>query len=129
QTKLLSVVNPNNPTGTILDDDERRAILDAVETSGCWLVADEVYRGSERDGVETESFWGAHPRAICVNSLSKAYGLCGLRIGWVVAPEPLAELLRRRHEYAVISASLPSVFLAERALEPAKKTLGRLAEM
>ena len=80
-----------------------------------------MYRGSERDGVETQSFWAQHPRALCVNSLSKAYGLCGLRIGWVVAPQPLADELCRRHEYAVISASLPSVFLAERALEPAKR--------
>ncbi len=122
RTKLLAVVNPNNPTGTILDAEARGAVLECVESSGCWLVADEVYRGSERDGVVTESFWGAHPRAICVNSLSKAYGLCGLRIGWVVAPQPLADDLWRRHEYAVISASLPSVFLAERALEPSKRS-------
>jgi len=121
RTKLLAVVNPNNPTGTILSREARAAILDVVESTGCWLLADEVYRGSERDGVETQSFWAQHPRALAVNSLSKAYGLCGLRIGWVVAPQPLADELRRRHEYAVISASLPSVFLAERALEPAKR--------
>ncbi len=120
-TKLLAVVNPNNPTGTILSAEARAAILDVVDSTGCWLLADEVYRGSERDGVETASFWSQHPRAVCVNSLSKAYGLCGLRIGWVVAPHPLADALWRRHEYAVISASLPSVFLAERALEPAKR--------
>jgi aspartate/methionine/tyrosine aminotransferase len=121
RTKLLAVVNPNNPTGTVLSDDARAAILDVVESTGCWLLADEVYRGSERDGVETTSFWGQHPRVVCVNSLSKAYGLCGLRIGWVVAPQPLADALWRRHEYAVISASLPSVVLAERALEPSKR--------
>jgi aspartate/methionine/tyrosine aminotransferase len=121
RTKLLAVVNPNNPTGTILSAEARAAILDVVESTGCWLLADEVYRGSERDGVETQSFWAQHPRALSVNSLSKAYGLCGLRIGWVVAPQPLGDELRRRHEYAVISASLPSVFLAERALEPAKR--------
>jgi aspartate/methionine/tyrosine aminotransferase len=121
RTKLLAVVNPNNPTGTILSAEARAAIIDVVESTGCWLLADEVYRGSERDGVETQSFWAQHPRALAVNSLSKAYGLCGLRIGWVVAPQPLADELRRRHEYAVISASLPSVFLAERALEPAKR--------
>jgi aspartate/methionine/tyrosine aminotransferase len=121
RTKLLAVVNPNNPTGTILSAEARAAILDVVESTGCWLLADEVYRGSERDGVETQSFWAQHPRALAVSSLSKAYGLCGLRIGWVVAPQPFADELRRRHEYAVISASLPSVFLAERALEPAKR--------
>src|SRR5581483_1301581 len=106
QTKLVCVVNPNNPTGTILSAEARAAVIDAVDASGAWLLADEVYRGSERDGAETESFWGAHPRVVCVNSLSKAYGLCGLRVGWVVAPQPLAEELWRRHEYAVISTSL-----------------------
>ncbi len=120
-TKLVYVCDPNNPTGTVLSPEARAALLDVVESSTCWLLADEVYRGSERDGVETPSFWGAHPRVVCTNSLSKAYGLCGLRIGWVVASHPLLDDLWRRHEYAVISASLPSVFLAERALEPAKR--------
>jgi aspartate/methionine/tyrosine aminotransferase len=120
-TKLLSITNPNNPTGTILSDEAAAAVLEAVERSGCWLHADEVYCGSEHDGRETPSFWGRHPRTVCVNSLSKAYGLCGLRVGWLVAPEELAEACRRRHEYAVISTSLLGVVLAERALEPAKR--------
>ena len=129
QTKLISVVNPNNPTGTTLSPEARTALLDAVDATGAWLLADEVYRGSERDGMETESFWGTHPRAICVNSLSKAYGLCGLRIGWVVAPQPVLDELWRRHEYAVISASLPSVFLAERALLRRDALLARQREL
>jgi aspartate/methionine/tyrosine aminotransferase len=129
QTKLVCVVNPNNPTGTILSDDARAAVLDAVDRSGAWLLADEVYRGSERDGVETESFWGAHPRAVCVNSLSKAYGLCGLRVGWVAAPQPLLDELWRRHEYAVISTSLPSVFLAERAVAKRSALFARQREL
>jgi len=129
QTKLVCVVNPNNPTGTILSAEARAAVIDAVEASGAWLLADEVYRGSERDGVETESFWGAHPRVVCVNSLSKAYGLCGLRVGWVVAPQPLAEEVWRRHEYAVISTSLPSVFLGERALAKRDALFARQREL
>jgi len=98
QTKLVCVVNPNNPTGTVLADDARAALLEALDASGAWLLADEVYRGSEHDGVETESFWASHPRAIVVNSLSKAYGLCGLRIGWAVAAQPTLDDLWRRHE-------------------------------
>jgi aspartate/methionine/tyrosine aminotransferase len=125
QTKLVCIVNPNNPTGTVLSTEARAALLDAVDASGAWLLADEVYRGSEHDGVETESFWATHPHAIAVNSLSKAYGLCGLRIGWVAARQPLLDELWRRHEYAVISASLPSVFLAERALAKRAELLAR----
>ncbi len=61
-TTLLSIVNPNNPTGTIISEEAVAAVLDVVERSGCWLHVDEVYRGSEHDGTEIQSFWGRHPR-------------------------------------------------------------------
>src|SRR4029077_13018427 len=80
------------------------------------------YRGTELHGGETPTFWGMYDKVICVNSMSKAYGLAGLRIGWAVAaPETIAALWRR-HEYAVIAASGPSMHLAELALQPAKRT-------
>ena len=121
KTKLISVVNPNNPTGSILTADEMRRIVRLCERTGAWLHADEVYRGTELDGAETPSFRGMYERAICVNSFSKAYGLAGLRIGWAVASEKMVEELWRRHEYAVIAASGPSMALAELALKPEKR--------
>jgi aspartate/methionine/tyrosine aminotransferase len=62
-----------------------------------------------------------YDRVICVNSLSKAYGLAGLRIGWALAPPQMIEDLWRRHEYAVITASGPSMALAEIALRQDKR--------
>ena len=121
KTKLISIVNPNNPTGSILTHEEMRRIVDICEKTGAWLHADEVYRGTELTGDETPSFWGMYERVICVNSLSKAYGLAGLRIGWAVASPQMIEELWRRHEYAVIAASGPSMKLAEIALQPAKR--------
>src|ERR1051325_1791070 len=121
KTKLISIVNPNNPTGSILTHEEMRRIVDICRKSGAWLHADEVYRGTELTGDETPSFWGMYERVICVNSLSKAYGLAGLRIGWAVAPPQMIEELWRRHEYAVIAASGPSMKLAEIALQPEKR--------
>jgi aspartate/methionine/tyrosine aminotransferase len=64
-----------------------------------------------------------YERVICVNSMSKAYGLAGLRIGWAVASPQMVEELWRRHEYAVIAAAGPSMKLAEIALLPAKRTM------
>jgi aspartate/methionine/tyrosine aminotransferase len=64
-----------------------------------------------------------YERVICVNSLSKAYGLAALRIGWAVAAPEMIEELWRRHEYAVIAASGPSMKLAEIALQPAKREM------
>jgi aspartate/methionine/tyrosine aminotransferase len=60
-------------------------------------------------------------KVVCVNSLSKAYGLGGLRIGWALAAPEVIQDLWRRHEYTVIAGSAPSMKLAEMALEPAKR--------
>src|SRR5207248_2705944 len=75
----------------------------------------------EFNGAETPSLWGKYDKLICTNSLSKAYGLAGLRIGWAVAAPEMIEELWRRHEYAVIAAAGPSMTLAEIALQPAKR--------
>jgi len=123
KTKLISIVNPNNPTGSILSREEMARTVSICRQTGAWLHADEVYRGTELAGDETPSFWGMYERVICVNSLSKAYGLAGLRIGWAVASPEMIEELWRRHEYAVIAASGPSMKLAEIALQPAKRKM------
>lgn len=122
-TKLISIVNPNNPTGSILSAAEMERIVRICARSGAWLHADEVYRGTELALPETPSFWGMYDRVICVNSLSKAYGLAGLRIGWALASPEIIEELWRRHEYAVIAASGPSMALAEIALRADKRRM------
>jgi len=122
RTRLVAVVNPNNPTGTVFSAAEMERIVAACARVGAWLHADEVYQGTEAGGAaETPSFWGSYDRAICTNSLSKAYGLSGLRVGWAVAPREMTEELWRRHEYAVIAAAAPSMTLAEIALRPQKR--------
>lgn len=122
RTKLVAVVNPNNPTGSILTRREMQRIVDACARVGAWLHADEVYHGTEHvAGTETPTFWGMYDKLICTNSLSKAYGIAGLRIGWAVAQHEVVEALWRRHEYAVIAAAAPSMTLATIALQPEKR--------
>ncbi|HSK44842.1 MAG TPA: aminotransferase class I/II-fold pyridoxal phosphate-dependent enzyme [Candidatus Binatia bacterium] len=123
KTKLISIVNPNNPTGSILSHEEMARIVSICRKTGAWLHADEVYRGTELAADETQSFWGMYERVICINSLSKAYGLAGLRIGWAVASQEMVEELWRRHEYAVIAAAGPSMKLAEVALQGEKRKM------
>lgn len=124
KTKLIAIVNPNNPTGSILSAEDMRRVVRICEKSKAWLHADEVYCGTElKQRSETPSFWGMYERAVCVNSLSKAYGLAGLRIGWTVASPQVIEDLWRRHEYTVIAASGPSMRLAEIALQPEKRAM------
>jgi aspartate/methionine/tyrosine aminotransferase len=125
KTKLITVTNPNNPTGMILKEEEMERIVRIAEHYGCWILADEVYRGTERLSTqETHSFVGRYERVIAVNSLSKAYGLSGLRTGWMVAPENIVKAAWRRHEYYTISTGMLSMTLAEIALsEPVRTRL------
>ena len=119
KTKLIAVCNPNNPTGYILTPEEMDAIVAAAERVGAWLLADEVYRGAERlTDAETPSFWGRYDKVLAMNSLSKAYGLPGLRIGWVVGPADIVDELWARHEYTTISTTMLSNKLATIALSP-----------
>ena len=119
KTKIVAVVNPNNPTGHIFTKTEMQRIIAAAERVGAWILADEVYRGAEREQEEeSESFFGLYDKVISVGSMSKAYGLPGLRIGWIVAPPDTVEKVWRRHEYSTITASMLSNILAAHALSP-----------
>jgi aspartate/methionine/tyrosine aminotransferase len=119
KTKLIAICNPNNPTGYILSDDEMRAIVSAADSVGAWILADEVYIGAERiTSDETKSFYGLYDKVIATGSMSKAYGLPGLRLGWAVGPVPTIDDIWARHEYITISATMLSNKLAARALSP-----------
>jgi hypothetical protein len=124
-TKLVIVTNPNNPTGHRLSAESRDLIVQRSRAAGAWLLVDEVYQGAELDGRETPSFWGAYERTIVVNGLSKAYGLPGLRIGWIVSPEAFKDQVVRRHDYTVIGPSPVSDYLATRALSVRHRILAR----
>jgi len=117
RTKLIAVCNPNNPTGYILKNEEMEAIIETARRAGAWILADEVYAGAERLADEqTPSFYGKYEKVLAVGSLSKAYGLPGLRIGWAVGPADIIDELWARHEYLTLSAAMLSNHLAAYAL-------------
>jgi aspartate/methionine/tyrosine aminotransferase len=124
-TRLVVVTNPQNPSGQILSDTVREAVLERVRETGAWLFVDEIYQGAELDGATTPSWWGRYERLLITNGLSKAYGLPGLRIGWIVGPREMIEHLWRRHDYTVIGPSPVSDFLAWRALAHRERILAR----
>jgi len=118
-TKLVVVTNPHNPTGHVLGDAARKAILERAAEVGAWVLADEVYQGAERDGKRTPSFWASgYNKVIIVNGLSKAYGLPGLRIGWIVSQPGFSQEAWARHDYTTIGPSGASDHLAAVALDP-----------
>jgi len=118
KTKAIFLCNPNNPTGAVLSVDAMNAVCAVAARVNAWVVADEVYRGAELDGHPTSSFWGRYPKVIVTGGLSKAYGLPGLRIGWIVAPHDTVQVLWSYHDYTTIAPSVLSDHLARVALGP-----------
>ncbi len=119
RTKLIAVCNPNNPTGHIMSSAEMDAVVAAADRVGAWILADEVYSGAERlTDEQTPSFWGRYDKVFANNSLSKACGLPGLRVGWIVGPPTEVDEAWARHEYLTISVATLSNQLAAVALSP-----------
>ena len=118
RTRLIVVTNPNNPTGSVLGAESRRAIETAAERVGAWILADEVYCGAETEGPETPTMWSPDANVIAVGSLSKAYGMPGLRIGWAVSSPEMIEALWARKDYTTIGPGALTDRLATVALDP-----------
>ena len=112
--KLVYITNPNNPTGKVLSDAARERIVRRCEKVGAWLLSDEVYIGSEIDRPQTKTLYGTSERAIVVSGLSKAFGIPGVRIGWIVGPPWLAAEAWRLHDYTTIGPSKLSDAIALR---------------
>lgn len=121
RTRMIIICNPNNPTGARLTAAELDAIARLADRHGAWILSDEVYRGAEIDGVETASMWGRSPKAIITSGLSKAYGLPGLRIGWIAGPPSLIASLWSYHDYVTIAPGALSDRLARVALQPERR--------
>jgi histidinol-phosphate aminotransferase len=95
RTRMILVCNPNNPTGTAVRADELTAFLDRVPAD-CLVVLDEAYQQYIRDpavpdGTELYRDW---PNVAVLRTFSKAYGLAGLRVGFMIAHEPVAAAAR-----------------------------------
>ncbi len=124
--KLISITNPNNPTGALLDPDALARVAAIAGGQGAWILADEVYRGLDQDGPGTsQSFADLYPRTIAVGSMSKAFSLAGLRLGWIVAPPEVLAAISRHRDYSVISVGMVDDLLAALALEHAGGMLRR----
>ncbi len=119
RTRVIVICNPNNPTGARYGEEFLEGVCAIASRVGAWVVADEIYRGAELDGVETPSTWGRYERVIVTSGLSKAYGLPGLRIGWIVSTPALVESTWSHHDYTSIGPGALSDHLAITALQPA----------
>jgi aspartate/methionine/tyrosine aminotransferase len=110
--------NPNNPTGSLMDRATLEAIARIAGEHGAYVLGDEVYRGVDQTGDGyTASIADLSERGISTGSMSKAYSLAGLRLGWIVGPESLLHEVGTHRDYNTISVGMIDDFLASLALE------------
>jgi len=117
QTRLVYVSNPNNPTGSVLSPGAMERIVRRCEEMDAYLLADEVYLGAEIDCPRTSSFWGMSDRVIVTSGLSKAYGIPGVRIGWIVGPPDLVYECWTQHDSVTICPNKLSDAVARIAVQ------------
>jgi aspartate/methionine/tyrosine aminotransferase len=128
KTHIIAICNPNNPTGATIDKDSLKAIAELAQDVNAWILSDEVYRGAELTGPITPSMLEFYDKTLVTCGLSKAYGLPGLRIGWVASlDKTFIYNLWTLTDYTTIAPSLLSDTLATIALQPQnhKKILAR----
>jgi aspartate/methionine/tyrosine aminotransferase len=126
-TKLISINFPNNPTGKILPRAAFDALIGLCRKHGIWLFSDEVYRLIEKDETfRLPQAADVYERGISLNVMSKAYGLPGLRIGWLASKDRdfLVRCERYKH-FLSICNSAPSEILARIALKSRDRILAR----
>lgn len=126
-TKLLSLNFPHNPTGMLMPRADLDELIELCRKHGIYILSDEVYRGVELDPVDRmPQIADVYERGLSLNVMSKAYGLPGLRIGWLATPdsELLLRLERYKH-YLSICNSAPSERLALIALKARETILTR----
>jgi hypothetical protein len=117
RTRLVYLSNPNNPTGSVLSRQAMERIVARCEEMEAYLIADEVYLGAEIHRERTPSFWGMSDRVIVTSGLSKAYGIPGVRIGWIVGPREIVQESWSQHDSLTICPGKLSDAIARIAVE------------
>jgi aspartate/methionine/tyrosine aminotransferase len=108
--RLAVVTDSHNPSGVAAGDEHLARVARAAEAADAWLLVDEVYRDFRPGPVSTTRRLGA--RVLATSSLTKVYGLGGLRVGWVLAPADLAADLHRHQDYLGVECPGPSASIA-----------------
>jgi aspartate/methionine/tyrosine aminotransferase len=125
-TRFVYVNSPHNPTGSQMSHEEQQRLIAMLRERGTVLFSDEVYRGLEHDEADRlPAACDLYEQALSLNTVSKSYGLPGLRIGWIACRDPaLLERLSELKLYTTICSSAPSELLVALALRHSERLIG-----
>jgi aspartate/methionine/tyrosine aminotransferase len=122
KTKLVMLCRPNNPIGAIISNSELEKIIEIVESTNAYLLVDETYRELHFDEPPIQAA-ALSPRAISVTTMSKVYGVPGIRIGWVAANPQIIDLVRAVREQVTICNSVVGEKIAFEVLKQKEKLI------
>jgi aspartate aminotransferase len=128
QTKVLVLCNPSNPTGAVATPDEIREIVELARRHDLYIISDEVYEELIFEGQPTTTARFDPERVIGIYSFSKTYSMTGWRVGYAVAPTPIATLMARVCEPNVACASEPNQWGALAALTGPQEVVGQMRQ-
>jgi aspartate/methionine/tyrosine aminotransferase len=126
-TRALYINTPHNPTGLLMPPQIFRRVLDLASQHGIYVFCDEVYRELEHDpATRLPAACDLYERALSLGSVSKTYGLPGLRLGWLACRDAafLQKIVSLKH-YTTICSSAPSEFLTALAFRHRQKFIDR----
>ncbi|RBW64521.1 aminotransferase [Vibrionales bacterium C3R12] len=125
-TRLITINNPNNPTGALMDEAFLKQIVDIARACDAYLLCDEVYRGTDASGDGfTASIADLYEKGISTASMSKSFSLAGLRLGWIAAPTDVIHAVTIHRDYNTISVGMLDDHFACIALECKEQILER----
>ena len=132
KTKAIIVNTPNNPTGKVFSPGEMKLLADLCADHDAVAGTDEIYEHIVYDGMRHISLAGLSDmaeRTITISGLSKTYSATGWRVGWAIAPKPLADAMRRIHDFLTVGAPHPFQIGAVAALALPDAYYANLARM
>lgn len=125
-TKMITINNPNNPTGSWIPIDVMKEIIEIAKSVDAYVLCDEVYRGISEDGGYMQSIVDLYDKGISVGSMSKVFSLAGLRIGWIATKnEEVLHQCHERRDYDTISCGVLDDQLAALALAHKEQIFAR----
>lgn len=119
KTKVLILPFPNNPTGAIMEKEDLEAIASVLRDTNIIVLSDEIYSEltyNNKKHISFASIDGMWERTVTINGFSKAFAMTGWRLGYAMAPEPIAKVMYKIHQYGIMCAPTTSQFAAVEAL-------------
>ena len=130
RSKILVMPFPNNPTGSVMTEEDLRPLVDVIIRHDLFVVSDEIYSELtyQGDHVSIASFPGMKERTVVINGFSKGFAITGWRLGYACGPREILEQMTKIHQYAIMCAPTNSQYAAVEALRNCENEVQEMRE-